>query len=511
MFRARPMDAYDPLRVSVAARVGLVLNGKWRLDSLLGVGGMAAVYAATHRNTKRVAVKILHADMSEDPVIRQRFLREGYAANRVGHRGAVDILDDDITDDGSAFLVMELLEGENLDRRMRRKGGALPAAEVLSVADQILDTLAAAHERGILHRDIKPENVFLTREGVVKLLDFGIARVLELGTSAKVTQRGVVLGTPAFMAPEQAMGLWEQVDQRTDVWAVGATLFMLLTGQFVHPVKTGMEALDFAVSRRARSVGSLGVPVHPAVTRLVDRALAFERDARFASAREMQEAVRAAYEELEGDTRMAELSLPDLELLPKQDALESAPPPDHSAAAPEHPAMAPDSPATATPVPGAATTIVGQRKVQQRFVFTVGAVATILVGAGILFVTRVDGPSKVSSAFTPASATSGAGVPARPLASSVAVRELPTGSAALAVPVIAVSALPAETSSGGAAPAVSATASARPKAAPAVTPQVIVASPAPSSAAAPAPSAVPQAPATTAKPTEEPDPFSGRF
>src|SRR6185369_8257261 len=109
--------------------------------------------------------------------------REGYVANRVGHRGAVAVDDDDTADDGAAFLVMELLQGETLDARMRRKGGRLAADEVLALADQILDTLAAAHEQGIVHRDLKPENLFITRDGVVKMLDFGIARLREMSNT----------------------------------------------------------------------------------------------------------------------------------------------------------------------------------------------------------------------------------------------------------------------------------------------------------------------------------------
>src|SRR5262249_12850382 len=152
---------------------------KWRLDRLLGVGGMAAVYEATHRNKKRVAVKLLHAEFSQNADLRTRFLREGYAANVIEHPGAVSVLDDDVTDAGAAFLVMELLEGETLDQRWERMAGRLPAAEVFGFADQLLDVLAVAHTKGIVHRDIKPENLFVTREGTLKVLDFGIARVFE--------------------------------------------------------------------------------------------------------------------------------------------------------------------------------------------------------------------------------------------------------------------------------------------------------------------------------------------
>ncbi|HEY2514825.1 MAG TPA: protein kinase, partial [Polyangiaceae bacterium] len=142
------------------ARVGTVVREKWRLDRLLGVGGMAAVFAAMHRNGNRVAIKMLHRDLADVGELRTRFLREGYLANAVEHPGAVSVLDDDATADGTVFLVMELLEGETLERRWERNGRQLPVLEVLSAVDGLLDVLAAAHAKGLVHRDVKPENVF---------------------------------------------------------------------------------------------------------------------------------------------------------------------------------------------------------------------------------------------------------------------------------------------------------------------------------------------------------------
>jgi serine/threonine-protein kinase len=130
------MSAADSM-TQAEARLGTILREKWRLDRVLGVGGFGAVYAATHRAGKRVAVKMLHPQLSQDHEIRKRFLREAYAANAVEHPGAVSVLDDDVTEDGAAFLVMDLLEGETLQARRKRKGGALPAGEVLSVVDQV--------------------------------------------------------------------------------------------------------------------------------------------------------------------------------------------------------------------------------------------------------------------------------------------------------------------------------------------------------------------------------------
>jgi serine/threonine-protein kinase len=203
-------DVAEELILCAKRRIGRVLKEKWRLDALIGVGGMAAVYAATHRAGKRVAVKILHQSLAGLPEIRGRFLREAYVANEVDHPDAVSVLDDDIGEDGSVFLVMELLDGETVEERRLRSGNSLPAAEVLWIADKLLDVLAAAHDKEIVHRDIKPENAFWTRQGALKVLDFGIARIRTLGGGIP-TRSGTLLGTPAFMPPEQARGCWAEV------------------------------------------------------------------------------------------------------------------------------------------------------------------------------------------------------------------------------------------------------------------------------------------------------------
>jgi serine/threonine-protein kinase len=289
------MPLRDDLLERSKARVGTVLNGKWRLDEVLGIGGMATVYAATHRNQKRVAIKMLHPEVSIDQQVTSRFTREGYVANTVGHPGAVSVLDDDVTDDGAAFLVMELLEGETLDHRWE-KGGTLAPGEVLSIADQVLDVLVAAHAKGILHRDLKPENLFLTRTGQVKVLDFGIARVRELtaGQTAGSTRSGSLLGTPAFMAPEQARGRWQDVDERTDLWAVGATMYTLLSGRFVHETDTLNEQLIQTATQAAQPVAKVCPDLPGPVGYLVDRALAYDRSGRWPDARTFQQAVREA-------------------------------------------------------------------------------------------------------------------------------------------------------------------------------------------------------------------------
>jgi serine/threonine-protein kinase len=295
-----PTQALDPLFLRAQLRVGTTLRRKWRLDVLLGIGGMATVYAATHRNGSRAAVKILHPELSLHAQLRSRFLREGYLANAVGHDGAVKVIDDDVAEDGSLFLVTELLDGETLEDRRARFGGSLPEQEVLLIADQLLDVLAAAHSRGIVHRDLKPENVFLTRAGQVKVLDFGIARLRELTTSSTATKSGVMLGTPAYMSPEQARGLWDEVESRSDIWACGATLFHLLSGRHVHQGRTPNEQLLNAMTRGAVPCSSVSPRVGSAVAAIVDTALAFDREERWPDAKSMQRAVRNAYTQSHG-------------------------------------------------------------------------------------------------------------------------------------------------------------------------------------------------------------------
>lgn len=275
---------------SAERRVGQTICGKWHLDRVIGVGGMAAVYEATHRNRNRVAIKLLHPQLSLDEGTRQRFLREGYVANTIRHSGAVQILDDDVTDEGIAFLVMELLRGESVEERMLRKGGALEVLEALSIADQLLDVLGSAHDQHVVHRDVKPDNVFLTEEGKLKVLDFGIARLHHGDTGA--TKVGSFMGTPAFCAPEQARGRWDEVDSRTDLFSVGASLFTCLTGTHVHEAETSSEQLALAISASARSLATVMPDAPLELVELVDKALAYEKEHRFQSARAMRAAVR---------------------------------------------------------------------------------------------------------------------------------------------------------------------------------------------------------------------------
>ncbi|MDB4936765.1 MAG: uncharacterized protein JWP87_3737 [Labilithrix sp.] len=281
----------DKVIERLQARVGTTINGKYRLDALLGLGGMAAVYAATHRNGDRVALKVLHAELSRMEDIRARFLREGYVANKIGHAGVVRVIDDDVAPDGCVYLVMELLEGRTLEQYRLSQGGRLPVNETLALVGDVLDILAAAHMQRIIHRDIKPDNVFLTTSGVTKLMDFGIARLLD---ASHVTASGALMGTPAFMSPEQAGGRTKEIDARTDVWSAGALLFVLLTGQEVHRARTGAEQMIYAATQAARSITTLVPDLSSEVAHVIDVALAYDMRNRWQTAGAMRNALRYA-------------------------------------------------------------------------------------------------------------------------------------------------------------------------------------------------------------------------
>lgn len=276
--------------------IGSVVGGKYRLQRLLGDGGMGSVYEATHEVLgTRVAVKVLHADLARRSGLVERFMQEARVAAQIRSPHVVQVTDVDRTPDGVAYLVMELLEGEPLasildrDRRLD-----LPRA--LEYTRQILLALEAAHALSVVHRDLKPENVFLTYLGsspVLKLIDFGIAKVKRLDASARsLTVAGVVMGTAEYMAPEQAYSA-DQVDARSDVYSVGVMLYEMVSG--VRPV-SGDDARVIALRVERGEVKPL-VHAAPGVPRelagLAHRAMAARPELRFSTAAEMRLALEA--------------------------------------------------------------------------------------------------------------------------------------------------------------------------------------------------------------------------
>jgi serine/threonine-protein kinase len=255
---------------------------------------MGVVYEARHRNGKRVAIKLLHAELMVHADVLRRFLREGYLANAVEHPGVVSVLDDGVTEEGLPFMVMEFLEGENLDARMMRLGRALQLPDVLAIALATLDVLKLAHERGIIHRDIKPENVFLTATGGVKLLDFGIAYLLDSAGGMSSTRPGITVGTPTFMPREQAQGLGGVVDGQSDLWSLGATMFFALSGEFLFSASTVPDFLQKLLREDPRPLRDLVPSIPEPIARVIHLAIQHDRDLRWKSAGAMREALLAA-------------------------------------------------------------------------------------------------------------------------------------------------------------------------------------------------------------------------
>ena len=274
---------------SARDRLGRTLGGRYLLTEVLGAGGTAVVYRASDATSEgSVAVKVLHDHLSRSEEVCRRFVREGQIGNVLDHPNIVRVLDHGATHEGCPYLVLELLEGESLEERRVRAGGRLDLWETLDFCDQLLEVLEVAHAKNVVHRDIKPSNLFVTTAGTLKVLDFGIARLVD-DTSATSTQTGQMVGTPAFMPPEQALSRPRDVDARTDIWSVGATLFTLLSGEHVHIAETSSEHLVKAATLHARSLARAlrGIPAN--VEALIARALAFDKTERWLTASSMRQ------------------------------------------------------------------------------------------------------------------------------------------------------------------------------------------------------------------------------
>lgn len=298
------MQSDDELLTRCEGRIGSVVDGTWQLRRLLGIGGMAAVYAAIDGTGRRAAIKLIHPHLAKNPQVRARFQREAYIANKIDHPGVVAIQGDGTSHDGEPYIVMELLRGQSVDLLLDSHRGRLTIRDALYIAEGVLDVLARAHSLGVVHRDLKPENIFLTSTGDVKVLDFGIARLLDSAKDTGHTRTGVIMGTPSFMAPEQALGRWSEVGARTDLWAVGALLFLLVSGRLVHGSGSGSDLLIRAATRPAPSLARVAkAPL--SLVRLVDRALAFDARRRFPDAATMLAELRAVQADV-GDKGVAE-------------------------------------------------------------------------------------------------------------------------------------------------------------------------------------------------------------
>ncbi len=281
--------------------VGAILSKKYSLERLLGAGGMGAVYQASPvppgaSGGRPLAIKILAVDYLSDPDITSRFIEEGHTCQRLIHPNIVRVFDVGTAEDGTPYIVMELLDGVPLSA-YTRSGGRVPLVQAAIILQGILAGLGAAHAQGIVHRDLKPENVFLAREPngtfTAKLLDFGIAKVMDVaGGMGNKTRTGVLLGTPAYMSPEQIRNA-KDVDARTDLWSAGVMLYEMLTGRVAFPAPTEYARLAAVLNTSPPPLES----VDPQLSRLssfVQLAMQKERDQRFQSGLEMARALVAA-------------------------------------------------------------------------------------------------------------------------------------------------------------------------------------------------------------------------
>ena len=282
--------------------IGKVIQGIYRVVATIGEGGMSSIYEAEDlRRGRRVALKVLHPALADDAEAVARLRQEATVVATIGHQNVCEIFDMGQIEDGSHFLVMERLIGESLADRIK-EAGSLDFRELGPLVRQILAALEAAHDKGILHRDLKPENIFIAEASNgggrrAKLLDFGISKSMsyDFVRDQRLTHTGMVMGTPYYMAPEQARGD-SGLDQRVDLWAVGVIMYEALTGRRPF-VATNYNALLVKIlTSKPRPVVKLVPTIQADVATIVERALSKLREDRFQTAREFSQAIRRAEE-----------------------------------------------------------------------------------------------------------------------------------------------------------------------------------------------------------------------
>ncbi|MFE5580352.1 protein kinase [Kitasatospora sp. NPDC056531] len=280
-------------------------NGRYVLQRLLGEGGMASVHLAYDSVLDRqVALKSMHSELGRDDSFKERFRREAQAVARLEHPNIVTVYDsgEDVAPDGSStpYIVMQLIDGMGLRETINEavaQYGAVPTEEALKVTVGVLNALEASHDMGLVHRDIKPGNVMFDRKGNVKVMDFGIARALESGVTS-MTQTGMVVGTPQYLSPEQALG--KPVDARSDLYSVGVMLFEMLTGQLVFDGDSAFSIAYKHVQEEPPAPSSLNRSITPAVDAYVAQALRKDPAHRFQSAAAMRDEAERLIAELKG-------------------------------------------------------------------------------------------------------------------------------------------------------------------------------------------------------------------
>jgi eukaryotic-like serine/threonine-protein kinase len=278
---------------------GDLIQSRYRLLRLLGSGASGSVWAARNELIDRdVALKMMRPEVAEDAVALQRFFNEAKASGRVRSPSIIEILDLGQAEDGSPFLVFELLEGESLDERLRRDS-TVPAEQLLDLLAGVAKALDLAHGSGIIHRDLKPANIFITKtqsgHPIAKILDFGISKVVDTGSNFSLTRTGTVVGSPAYMSPEQASGR-EDLDARADIWSLGVVMYEALTGTLPHQAVNYNALMVRILTQDCDPVLTRKTDLPPSVCAIVDACLKRERDQRTSNAgllaKQMDGAVR---------------------------------------------------------------------------------------------------------------------------------------------------------------------------------------------------------------------------
>lgn len=294
-FRVCPLDGSSLAMggASDDSMIGAVLAGTFRVAKVLGEGGMGRVYEAEHvRLDRRYAVKVIHRDYAGREDLLARFDRESRAMSRVQSDHVVDVVDVLRTPDGRPCIVVELLEGRDLETYLEEKG-KLSVREALAFFRQVCRGLAAAHAQGVVHRDLKPSNLFLSSDPggrvTLKILDFGVAKV---GGDEKLTGTGAIVGTPAYMSPEQARGS-SDMDLRTDVYAAGAVLYRMLTGQPPYKEGEGGSILIRVLEESPPRPRSIEKSISEGLEAVIEQAMARDPEQRFANVEELEAAVLA--------------------------------------------------------------------------------------------------------------------------------------------------------------------------------------------------------------------------
>jgi eukaryotic-like serine/threonine-protein kinase len=276
-----------------------VLNGQFLVEQKIGSGGMGAVYRASQPAMNRlVAVKILHPKLTNRKDLVSRFRREARAMSHLSHPNTVKVFLYGELEDGSLYIVMEYLEGKNLNQLVRKEG-PLPVERAVPVLTQVCGALQEAHSQGIIHRDLKPENIFICNSGglkdYAKVLDFGLAKVTERELrpgSIMLTQEGMVFGTPEFMSPEQAQG--KPLDARSDIYSLATILYEALTGKLPFDAKTPMEYIQLHVTKSPIPLDERvpGKRFPAGLGQVIAKALSKKTEERYGSAMEFAEALR---------------------------------------------------------------------------------------------------------------------------------------------------------------------------------------------------------------------------